>query len=345
MTDCSERSSGGGAAAEGDEAWAYHRSTWWENNSSLRVYFLGSRDGCVRYASTHALPRGGEPWPNAAPGVEDWVLETANEWSKYCSISFVRARSLKAADIIVSFVEGGSSSKIGNASRSCCPSMQLGWVHRDYNAGNRGTVLHEFGHALGLKHEHQHPDAGIPYDEAKVLKLYSGPPHHWSETTIRHNVLNPPNRSHVAGKYDCDSIMHYTVEQKLLKHGHRSPLTKRNTVLSAGDKCFIAEMYPTPDQVAAQEAKAIRWCKRGAFAKQGSKVGEVSMNPDSDSRVKVRWSNGDTSSWIKATALSPASDSDQRTAASWCRKGVPRKYQGKIGTLTMSPDSEAKVKL
>ena len=51
------------------------------------------------------------------------------------------------------------------------------------------------------------------------------------------------------------------------------------------------------------------------------------------------------SGYIKAADLSQASTSEQRSAASWCKQGVAAKYEGKIGTLTMSPGSDAEVML
>jgi hypothetical protein len=93
------------------------------------------------------------------------------------------------------------------------------------------------------------------------------------------------------------------------------------------------------------QAVPIQWCVKGAFGKQGSKVGEVLMDPDSDADVKVRWSDGTESGYIKAVALAEASTGDQRSAADWCSEGVRGKYEGNVGTLTMSPDSQAQVKL
>ena len=69
------------------------------------------------------------------------------------------------------------------------------------------------------------------------------------------------------------------------------------------------------------------------------------MDPNSDAEVKVRWTDGTESGYIRAAALVQASTGDQRSAADWCTKGTPAKYQGRIGTLTMSPDSDAEVKL
>ena len=51
-----------------------------------------------------------------------------------------------------------------------------------------GTAAHEFGHAIGLAHEHQNPQAGIQWNEAQVLKDLAGPPNFWTPDQIRHNV-------------------------------------------------------------------------------------------------------------------------------------------------------------
>ena len=54
------------------------------------------------------------------------------------------------------------------------------------------VILHEFGHALGLKHEHQNPAFRIQWNESAIiqhLKQSQG----WSEAQIRHNVINRLN--------------------------------------------------------------------------------------------------------------------------------------------------------
>ncbi len=57
-----------------------------------------------------------------------------------------------------------------------------------------GTAAHEFGHAIGLGHEHQNPAGGIQWNEPVVLQNLAGPPNNWDEATIRHNVLNKYRR-------------------------------------------------------------------------------------------------------------------------------------------------------
>ena len=87
------------------------------------------------------------------------------------------ARSAKdknaaAAQIRISFKYTGSWSTIGIDALDVPanqPTMNYGWLTADTeDAEYSRVVIHEFGHTLGLIHEHQHPEGGIPYDLEKV---------------------------------------------------------------------------------------------------------------------------------------------------------------------------------
>jgi hypothetical protein len=85
------------------------------------------------------------------------------------------------------------------------------------------VVLHEFGHALGLIHEHQSPANGIQWDRPAVIRDLSGPPNRWDPPTIEHNVFNKYTSQTVSQftQFDPESIMlyafpsHWTVEMNL----------------------------------------------------------------------------------------------------------------------------------
>lgn len=80
------------------------------------------------------------------------------------------------------------------------------------------TVVHEFGHALGMIHEHQNPfGQPILWDVEKVKRIFSGPPNSWDADTIDSNILGSTEKSLLNGsKFDPDSIMKYSFKKELI---------------------------------------------------------------------------------------------------------------------------------
>ncbi|MCE6979614.1 matrixin family metalloprotease [Pseudomonas frederiksbergensis] len=102
------------------------------------------------------------------------------------------------------------------------------------------VMLHEFGHALGLHHEHQHPDANIDWNTPKVYAAFERP---WlSKEAIYDNIFKKLERTEVrTGEYDKKSIMHYHFPAELIWDGTEYPLNKK---LSEKDISFISSIYP-----------------------------------------------------------------------------------------------------
>jgi len=115
--------------------------------------------------------------------------------------------------------------------------MNFGWL-------DEGVVLHEFGHAIGLAHEHQNPDKGIQWNEEAVIRDLSGPPNNWDVATIQHNVLRKYSHDQVNGtEFDAKSIMLYSFPAEWTLDGFH---TEPNDVISDIDKEFARgeKMYP-----------------------------------------------------------------------------------------------------
>lgn len=104
-------------------------------------------------------------------------------------------------------------------------------------------VLHEFGHALGAEHEHQHPDANIPWDEDKVIKEFKG--NGVNEENVRWNMfrkLNPADYAY--STYDPTSVMHYNVPQRFTRSDFE--IDNSGKTLSSKDIEFMGGIYPHP---------------------------------------------------------------------------------------------------
>lgn len=104
----------------------------------------------------------------------------------------------------------------------------------------RGTVLHEFGHALGLLHEQSYPGA-IKWNVDTVYKHYEKY-YNWGKDMVDHNVLRVGEQFFTNGtSYDPLSIMHYDVDAWQTLDGFS---VKETNELSPGDKALMAALYP-----------------------------------------------------------------------------------------------------
>ena len=94
----------------------------------------------------------------------------------------------------------------------------------------KGTVMHEFGHALGFQHEHQTP-AGTcenEFDWPKVYK-YMLDEYEWSQVDTDYNFRKLPYESaYPLTEYDPKSIMNYYLPWQVFINGKKS-------------KCFYGE--------------------------------------------------------------------------------------------------------
>lgn len=105
------------------------------------------------------------------------------------------------------------------------------------------VATHEFCHAIGIEHEHQHPDAEIPWDVPAVVRYYRAT-QGWSEQQTHFQVIDRkavPNAWKTA--FDKNSIMLYPV---LSQHTRGKFAVGWNTRLSALDIEMIRRIFPKP---------------------------------------------------------------------------------------------------
>lgn len=177
------------------------------------------------------------------------VAEIAKEWEQHANIQ-LEFGSVDVAAVRVTFESAGSWSYIGTdclAVPQHEPTMGLAAVLGADAHFVRGTVLHEFGHVLGLLHEHQHPANDIPWHVERARAALGGPPNHWPAETVDTMLFHKwdPDVYLVQKPFDAHSIMMYRLESDWLSreydHGSRGEL-------SEGDNAFVAQLYPPPGE-------------------------------------------------------------------------------------------------
>lgn len=200
----------------------------WETGSKIFIKFLGGTDS-----------------------QRNKVKGYAAEWLKYANLQFVYvADHSEYSDVRISFDElDGAWSYIGIIAQVINPesaTMNLGWI-------DAATVLHEFGHMLGLIHEHQNPKGAIRWNWEALRADLSVAPNFWSDEDIRNNITDHYLPQNIEGtEVDGKSIMMYPIPPHWTLDGFTAT---DNIVLSDWDKQFIGFIYPfdTPEPITPVE--------------------------------------------------------------------------------------------
>jgi hypothetical protein len=202
---------------------AFERLKLWQNGRTLRVKFL---DGIA--------------------SVQEKVRNIAREWEDHANLKLEFVTS-GTSEIRISFAEKDFSwSAMGTDSLSVPadePTMNYGWLEPDTEIREyQRVVRHEFGHALGMIHEHQNPAAQgqIPWDKPKVYAYYAQ--QGWSKADVDFNIFSvysEDSTNHSA--FDPTSIMEYAVPDSLTIGSYAIGW---NTEFSATDREYMRKQYP-----------------------------------------------------------------------------------------------------
>jgi len=168
----------------------------------------------------------------------------AKEWEKYGNIYLTFVTSGPSNIRVWLDNKGGNWSRVGNQANSVAQDQKT--INLDTTsfvtaAYTYTAIVHEFGHAIGLLHEHFSPLAGIKWNKEFVyaeLKRTQG----WSKEDVDAQLFQPMNISYTNGtSYDKKSIMHYPIMKGWTTDGY---FVDWNNSISDGDKALVAALYP-----------------------------------------------------------------------------------------------------
>jgi serralysin len=185
---------------------------------------------------------------DGSPEVHELVARHAREWSRHANLTLEFIDDLDG-EIRISFLEPDAWSAIGTDAlleelfEIDQPTMNLGWLTAetpDEEASR--VVLHEFGHALGMLHEHQNPGHRIRWNKPVIYQALAQSPNYWDAETVDRNFFETYDRTQTQfTAFDPLSIMVYVVPKAWTLDGQTFP---ENSKLSEEDKRFIGARYP-----------------------------------------------------------------------------------------------------
>ncbi|MFN8253387.1 MAG: hypothetical protein U0V75_16075 [Ferruginibacter sp.] len=185
---------------------------------------------------------------NGSDYIRQQVVTYAKQWEQYANIKFSFINDFKSAKVKVGFFNTGQSwSWLGRDVLSN-PfndyTMNFGWF--DYSTTTEEfsrTITHEFGHVLGLLHEHQSPVSTLQWNLPKTYQYFKEK-NGWDEAGVNDQVINKYAKNNTNfSQFDPFSIMCYRIPDDLLLSGTGAPM---NSTLSATDKLYARVWYPFP---------------------------------------------------------------------------------------------------
>lgn len=219
---------------------AYLKGFEWPAYSNIRIYIGSGGENVDRYSKENVAS--GRPYDPFEADADDYTV-------KDNIIRIVQERIQPLVNLQISFVDNvldanirisfdttdGAWSYIGNQNEQIpypSATMNLGWF-------DVATVIHEFGHMLGMIHEHQNPkDNKIQWNDDYVIESMSNV---WSEELVRRNILDSYDEDQVNGSvYDPKSIMLYYFPAAFTLNGIG---TEQNLRLSPKDAKWLSKTY------------------------------------------------------------------------------------------------------
>lgn len=227
---------------------AFVTSKLWKPNSEIKIGFLGTGENTPK-TPVSIFNKNNDPLSDFVynnPPIESIKKVIIERYAPITNLKFTFVEDPKDADVRIDFVDtDGAWSLLGtDCLNEKGTTMNLGWI-------DCPTILHEFGHLLGLFHEHQNPRGkGINWNKSIVYK-WAEETQDWDKQTTDTNIFDHYSLNLTNGSvYDPLSIMLYFFPDYLTNDNKG---TQINTRLSATDVLWINKIYGKGSDMTAEE--------------------------------------------------------------------------------------------
>lgn len=222
---------------------AFQKKFLWPAHSILNIYFMNdgknidrqTADQIQRSSKSKIDPLQYEV--DKIKDIRECIKKIINErFAPIINLEFNVIDNIENSQIRIDFDElNGSWSYVGIDCNNHKKESTMNFAWFDVQ-----TVMHEFGHALGLIHEHQNPKNNtIKWDDKAVYK-WAQVTQGWDKQTTKINIIEPPTEQINGSEYDPLSIMLYFYPPELTLDNKG---TSENLRLSPYDVIYLNNTY------------------------------------------------------------------------------------------------------
>jgi hypothetical protein len=231
---------------------AFYTSKLWPKGSTIKIQFLPQASTTPLASWTMIDVMKERRDADGSPSPIDPIEYKIRGMSHQDAVkTVVEERIAPITDLKFDFVEHGGVCLIGFSANKgswsqlgtdCIKASQKGAKTMNFGWMDAATIMHEFGHLLGMIHEHDNPDQNpIEWDLPK-LYAWAKKTQDWDKTQVQHNIIGKYKMSQLnTSKFDPYSIMLYFFPATLTRN-HKA--TNINQRLSPVDVEYISKMYP-----------------------------------------------------------------------------------------------------
>lgn len=177
---------------------------------------------------------------NGDEGQKELVRQSARQWLSGALGSLVQFSfdvTRPRAQITINLQSDRNNSIVGRASADYAQSQA---TMNLFNMIDH-IIMHEFGHALGLNHEHQNPAVAIRWNKPAVIAEMAK--QGWTPEMCEQNIFTRFNSSYACvgdPGFNRNSIMLYPIPKSWTEDGFSSGT---NASISAGDRSCMVGIY------------------------------------------------------------------------------------------------------